>query len=220
MDSNTKTAQNKLTRVVKNSARTLSAVTLLTASGAIFATTGQLVLINSLGVVVSGNAGGTASAVKVVVNDSTGVCSTTNTLAYGGVLTVKWDDTKTHSTTQCTGITSVDVSALPTTSSGVVQYDSTANTTPPATATAPTNFVAPTTAIANLALIITGKTSAAMTNSATSWGSAVGVAPIYLTTNGTISTTGIMGAVGSEGFKASALMQRYGVRPANDGKLY
>lgn len=220
MDSNTKTAQNKLTRVVKNSARTLTAVTLLTASGAIFATTGQLVLINSLGVVVSGNAGGTASAVKVVVNDATGVCSTTNTLAYGGVLTVKWDDTKTHSATQCTGITSVDVSALPTTSSGVVQYDSTANTTPPATATAPTNFVAPTTAIANLALIITGKTSAAMTNSATSWGSAVGVAPIYLTTNGTISTTGIMGAVGSEGFKASTLMQRYGVRPANDGKLY
>ncbi len=100
------------------------------------------------------------------------------------------------------------------TSSGVVQYDSTANATPPATATAATNFVAPTTAINNLALIITGNASAAMTSSATSWGSALGVAPVYLTTNGRLSTTGIMGAVGMAGLKAEAHMLKYAIKPA------
>lgn len=213
MDFNLKSTQNKLSCVRSTSAKTLTSLSLMLASGMMFAASGQLVLINSVGVVVSGSPGVSASSIKVVVNDATGACSTTPSVAYGGVITVKWDDTKTHSSTQCTGITSVDVSALKT-SLGLVQYDSTANTTPPAVATAATNFVAPTTAIANLALIVTGNASAAMTGSATSWGSALGVAPVYLTTNGNISTTGIMGAVGMEGVKAASLMQRYAVQPA------
>ncbi|MDP1602615.1 MAG: hypothetical protein Q8M03_05065 [Legionella sp.] len=194
----------------------LTAVSLLGLSSPLFAsnpTSGQLVIINSLGVVVNGSAGSSASSAKVEVKDATGICSTTPTLAYGGVVTVKWDSSKVHSATQCTDITSVDVSAIKT-SAGVVQYDSTANSTPPATATAATNFVAPTTPINNLALIITGKTSAAMTSSATSWGSALGVAPIYATTNGSLTTTGTMGAVGMAGLKAEGFMQRYAVRPA------
>lgn len=190
----------------------LTTALLVLSSGLTHADSGQLLIINSVGVVASGNTGASASSVKVVVNDATGACSTTGTLAYGGVLTVKWDDTKTHSASQCTDITSVDVSALKTTS-GVVQYDSTANTTPPATATAPTNFVAPTTKISNLALIVTGNASAAMTNSATAWGSALGVAPIYLASNGFIDTTGIMGAVGMGGLKAEALMRQYAIAP-------
>jgi len=151
----------------------------------------------------------------VVVSDSTGVCSTTSSVAYGGLITVSWNANSTHSATVCTSITSVAVSALKN-SSGVVQYDSTANTTPPATATAATTFVAPTTAISNLALIVTGESSAAMTNSATAWGSALGVAPIYDTGNGALTTTGIMGGVGTEGVHAATLMQRYAVTPAMD----
>ncbi|MGQ3890674.1 hypothetical protein [Legionella sp. CNM-4043-24] len=201
---------------LKKSLVAISAVSLLGLSGSLFAsnpTSGQLIVINSVGVVVNGSAGSSASSVKVVVNDATGPCSTTPILAIGGVVTVKWDSTKTHSTTQCTDITSVDVTALKT-SAGVVQYDSTANTTPPAVATAATTFTAPTTPISNLALMVTGNASAAMTNSATSWGSALGVAPIYLTTNGALSTTGIMGAVGMAGLKAESYMHRYAVMPA------
>ncbi|KTD04193.1 hypothetical protein Lgee_0223 [Legionella geestiana] len=198
---------------IKPTLRAVMAVSLLGMSAAGFAASGQLVVVNSLAVVAGGSTGSSASSVSVVVNDATGPCSTTGTLAYNGVLTVKWDDTKTHSATQCTDITSVDVTALKT-AAGVVQYDSTANTTPPAVATAPTNFVAPTTKTANLALMVTGGTSAAMTNSATSWGSAVGVAPVYLTTNGLLDTCGIMGAVGMAGLKAANFMHRYGVMPA------
>jgi hypothetical protein len=199
--------------------KTLIAVTagsLLGLSSPLFAsnpTSGQLVLINSLGRVIDGSAGSTASSIRVVVNDATGPCSTTPTVAYGGIITVKWDSNKAHSATQCTDITSVDVSAIKTTS-GVVQYDSTANATPPATATAATNFVAPTTPINNLALIVTGNNSPAMTSSATSWGSALGVAPVYSADNGALDTTGIMGAVGMAGIKAAGFMQRYAVTPA------
>lgn len=202
-----------LSGVLKTSFVALTTVSLLGLSSSLFATTsGQVVIINSIGVVVSGSSGATASSATVVVNDSTGPCST-STVAYGGVVTVSWNAANTHSATKCTNIASVDISAIKTTS-GVVQYDSTANATPPATATAPVNFTAPTTAINNLALIVTGTTSAAMTNSATSWGSALGVAPVYATTNGRLTTTGIVGAVGMAGLKAEARMLQYGIRPA------
>jgi len=177
-------------------------------------TSGQMILINSLGVIVNGNLGGSASSILVQVNDTTGLCSTTSSLVYGGVITVPWNNANVHSATKCTNIVSVNVSALKTTS-GVVQYDSTANATPPVTATAPTVFTAPTTPIANIALIVTGVASPAMVNSATSWGSALGVAPVYLVSNGNISVTGTMGGVGMEGVRAEARMLRYGIMPAS-----
>lgn len=195
----------------------LAMVTSLTGwSTSLFAsnpTSGQMVLINSLGVMVNGSLGATASNIMVQVFDSTGVCATTNSLAYGGVITVQWNNAFTHSATRCTNIDSVNVSALRTTS-GFVQYDSTANATPPATATAPTTFLAPTTPIANIVLIVTGNASPAMVNSTTSWGSGLGVPPVYLTTNGNISVTGIMGGVGSAGVKAEQHMLKYGIIPA------
>lgn len=196
----------------------ITAASLLSVSGALFAsnpTNGQLVLINSLGVVVNGNLGASASAVLVQVSDSLGVCSTTASVAYGGVIIVPWSAGNVHSTTKCVNISSVAVSALKTIS-GFVQYDSTANSTPPATATAPTVFLAPTTPIANLALIITGNTSPAMTNSATSWGSALGIAPTYLTSNGSISVTGVMGGIGISGLRASRKMLQYGIAPVGE----
>lgn len=201
---------------LKKSVVAIAAVSMIGLSSGAFAsdpTSGQLLLVNSVGFVLNGSAGASASSVKVVVNDSTGPCSTTPILAYQGVVTVKWDANKTHSTTQCTNITSVDVTALKTTA-GTVQYDSTANATPPATAVAATNFVAPTTPISNLALIVTGATSPAMTSSATSWGSALGVKPVYETDNGAINTTGVMGAIGIAGMKAESMMHRYAIMPA------
>jgi hypothetical protein len=194
----------------------VTAIFFMLFTGVIFAsnpTSGQMVLINSLGVVVNGVLGGSASSILVQVSDSTGVCSTTASLGYGGVLTVPWNNANTHSATKCTDIISVAVTALKT-ASGVVQYDSTANATPPAVATAATVFTAPTTPINNIAIIVTGNASPAMINSATSWGSALGVAPIYLVSNGSISVTGIMGAVGMVGIKAESLMLKQGVVPA------
>ncbi len=213
MNVNTIKPKNNKSCLLKSSLIVLTAVPLLALSSSLFAATGKLVLVNSLAKVVTGNPGSSASDVKVVISDSTGVCSTTNTVAYNGVLTVNWDDSKTHSSSQCTGITSVAVSALKT-SSGLVQYDSTANATPPAVATAATTFTAPTTAIANLLLVVTGSASPAMTGSATVWGSALGVAPIYATTNGLIATTGIMGAVGMAGIKAENAMRLRAIDPA------
>lgn len=178
-------------------------------------TSGQLIIVNGVANVVNGNTGSTASAVNVQVSDSTGVCSTTASLAYKGTVTVNWATSNTHGASSCTNISSVAVSALKT-SAGTVQYDSTANATPPATATAATTFTAPSTPITNLALIVTGSTSPASTASGTAWGSAVGVAPVYSTGNGALTTTGIMGSVGSEGLKAEAVMHRFGVAPMMD----
>lgn len=200
--------------------RPATMLALLGLSASLFAsnpTSGQLLVINGVASVVNGGVGDSASAVKVVVNDATGPCSTTASVAYKGYIVVSWNASNTHSATSCTGITSVDVSALKG-GNGFVQYDSTANSTPPATATAATNFVAPTTPITNLALIVTGGASAATTGSATVWGSALGVKPIYDTNNGALTTTGIMGSVGSAGLKAAQMMTRYAVTPlaAND----
>lgn len=175
-------------------------------------TTGQLIVINGLANVVDATVGNSASSFSVVVSDATGPCSTTSTVAYGGTVTVKWNAAATHSTTVCTGITSVAITALKN-STGFVQYDSTANSTPPTTATAATTFTAPTTAITNLALVVTGGTSPATTGSATVWGAALGVAPIYTAGNGALTTTGIMGGVGSAGFKAARIMSAYAVTP-------
>lgn len=197
-----------------NCGRNITLAVLLGFSSSLLAAplNGQLVIINSLGVEVNGSLGGSASNILVQVSDSTGTCATTSSLTYGGVVTVPWNAANVHSTTKCTDIVSVAISALKTTS-GMVQYDSTANASPPATATAPTVFTAPTNANANIALIVTGNASPAMTNSTTSWGSALGIAPTYLTTNGSISITGVMGGVGMAGIKAEALMLEHGVRP-------
>jgi hypothetical protein len=181
----------------------------LFASGA---TSGQLIIVNGLANVVNGYPGNTASAVKIVVNDATGPCYTNTSVAYKGIITVTWAASNTHSVSSCTDITSVDISALKT-AFGVVQYDSTVNSTPPAAATAPTTFTAPSTPITNLALIVTGTTSPASTHSASSWGSALGVVPVCDPSNGMLTTTGIPGSVGTAGIKAEKIMAHYGITP-------
>jgi hypothetical protein len=175
-------------------------------------TSGQLIIVNGLANVINGTPGNSASSVNVQVSDSTGVCSTTATLAYKGSVTVTWAAANTHSATSCTNITSVAVSALKT-STNTVQYDSTANSTPPATATAATSYTAPTTPITNLALIVTGSGTGSSTGSTTTWGISAGTAPVYSAGNGSLTTTGVMGGVGSQGLKAEAVMHRFDVAP-------
>jgi hypothetical protein len=177
-------------------------------------TSGKLIIVNSLGIVVNGSAGDSASAIKIEVKDDATVCSTTTSLAYGGVVTISWDASNAPSPTKCSQITSVDVTALKTTASGKVQYDATA-TTPAATATAATTFTAPTTPIANLVLVVTGNGGAENTGSTTNWGSAQGTKPIYSAVNGSITTTGVMSASGTSGLHAATKMLQHNITPAN-----
>jgi hypothetical protein len=195
----------------------------LLASGAAFATgptSGQLMIINSLGNVVAatGNSGATASSVSVVVSDATGPCSTTASLAYNGTVLVKWNASATHSTTSCTSIASIAVTPLKTTvgSISTIVYDSVNSTTVPATtATAAISYTPPTTAYENLALIINGAgtPTTATTAAATVWGIGVASTPVFNTGNGALDTVGVPGGAGTYGFKAERLMRSYAVIP-------
>lgn len=197
----------------------------LFASGAAFAvgpTSGQLVIVNSLGNVVSstGNAGATASSFSVVVSDATGPCSTTASVAYNGTVVVKWSASATHSSTSCTDIASVAVTPLKTTvgTTSTIVYDSVTTTTVPATtATAAITFTPPTTAYANMALIVNGSgtPASAVTAGATVWGVGAASAPVFATGNGALATVGVPGAVGAYGLKAESIMRRYAIIPFN-----
>ena len=181
-------------------------------------TSGQLVVINGLGNMTGGGIGNTASAVSVVVSDSTGPCSTTSSLAYDGTVVVKWASTNTHSSTSCTNIATVAVTPLKTTVGSVstIIYDSVSSTTVPATtATAAISYTPPTTAYSNIALIVdgTGVPSSAVTASATVWGVGAASAPVFDTGNGSLTTVGVPGGLGAYGLKAENLIRRYGVIP-------
>lgn len=198
----------------------------LFATGTAFASgpsAGQLIIVNSLGNVVSstGNSGATASSFSVVVSDATGPCSTTANVAYNGNVIVKWNGSATHSATSCTDISSVAVTPLKTTVGSIttIVYDSATTTTVPATtATAAITFTPPTTAYANMALIVNGNgtPASAVTAGATAWGVGAAAAPAFAAGNGALSTVGIPGAVGAYGLKAEKLMRRYGVIPFNN----
>lgn len=201
------------------------AIALLASSSAVLAagaSSGQLVIVNSLSNVVSatGNSGATASSMSVVVSDATGPCSTTATLAYNGTVVVKWSASATHSATSCTDITSVAVTPLKSTvgSISTIVYDSVTTTTVPATtATAAITFTAPTTDYANLALVVNGNgtPASAVTASATAWGVGAASAPVFNTGNGALATVGVPGAMGAYGIKAEKLMRRFAVLPFN-----
>ncbi len=180
---------------------------------------GQLVIINGLGNdSTTGTTGSTPSSISVVVSDSTGPCSTTALVAYNGTVTVKWSSSATHSSTSCTGITSVAVTPIKTTVGSVstIVYDSVSTTTvPAATATAAITYTPPTTVYANMALIVTGAgvPSSAITASATAWGVGAASAPVFDTGNGALKTVGVPGGIGAAGLKAEAIMRRHAVLP-------
>ena len=178
-------------------------------------TYGVLLIVNGLANVQDGSTGNTASSIAITVSDASGVCTTISTVAYGGSATVRWDASKTHSSSQCTGITSVAVKALKN-FTGLIQYDSVVNVAPSTAivATGPTTFLAPTQPITNLVLIITGNASATTTAvGVAAWGIDQGTLPVYDANNASLQTVGIMDGVGALGWRAAALMRNYGVKP-------
>lgn len=198
--------------------RSVLMASLLGLSFSLFAsdpTSGLLVVINGTANVINGHGGVSASAVKIVVRDTVGPCKMVTFVAYRGVVPVPWDAKKIHGSSSCINIVSVDVIPLKTITT--VMYDSIVNPAPKAYATAATSFIAPTTPITNMVLIVTGGASAAMTNSATSWGSALGVKPVHDANNGALVTTGIVGGVGAVGFQAEKMMRHYSLIPFTTG---
>ncbi|MFJ1268855.1 hypothetical protein ACD661_09835 [Legionella lytica] len=200
--------------------RTTLAVALT--SGVVFAaaaapSSGQLVVVNSLGNVSTTNTGASASSFSVVVSDSSGPCSTTASVAYNGTVTVKWNASATHSTTSCTDITSVAVTPLKATVGSVstIIYDSVTSTTVPAVTATAVTFTAPTTAYPNMALVVNGNgtPASAVTASATAWGVGAAAAPVFDAGNGSLTTVGVPGAQGAYGLKAENIMRRYAILP-------
>ncbi len=203
--------------------RSTLAIATLSLTGAVCSyaavTSGQLVIINGLAnPSTTGTIGNTASSISVVVSDATGPCSTTALVAYDGTVVVKWATSATHSTTTCTGISSVAITPIKTTVGSVstIVYDSVSTTTVPATtATAAITYTPPTTAYANLALIVTGAglPASAVTASATVWGVGAASAPVFNAGNGALATVGVPGGSGAAGFKAEKIMRRYAITP-------
>ncbi len=191
---------------------------ILFASGTAFSAikSGQLTIINSLANGIS--TGTTASGVSIQVSDQTGPCTTTRTLIFNGSAIIKWDSTKVHTATQCTGIVSVAVTPLRAIIGTVstLIYDSTTSTPVPAsTATSAVHYFAPTVAAANSVLLITGAGVPASTQSvsATSWGIGAAYAPVFNPANGALLTVGVPGGEGMIGLKAERVARRYGVSP-------
>jgi hypothetical protein len=201
--------------IKKNISKKMKLASLITFAGfsaSVGAATGQLVVINSLANYVNGSPGLTGSAIRLVVKDGTTACSTTSSLALGSLTTINWDDSKTPSSTQCSKITTVEVSPIKTSANNLVQYDST-NKTPGATSTA-TVATAPTTAIKNLVLIVSGTgSSTSSTGNTTTWGYSAGSTPTYDTTNGLITTTGVPGFVGTSGLRAAKTLLQQDLEP-------
>ncbi len=179
-------------------------------------TTGRLVIYNGLGNATADGLGSTASPIRVVVSDAVGACSTTASVAYGGVINIAWSESYVHSSTLCNTPSQVTITPVKPTNATTVQYDSTANPTPPTTATAIT-LLAPTTVKADEILMITGNGTGniPMGAAANAWGGAAAsytaTTPLYDATNGSLLTTGIPGAKNVYSLKARHFMQANGI---------
>lgn len=213
-----------ITQMTKKMYKTLLGAGLIAYAGLSSAaiTSGTLVIYNALGHSTADGTGNTASPIKVVVSDATGVCSTTATMAYGGLVSIVWSDSFTHSASKCNTPTKVSITPLKPTSLATVQYDSTANINPPTTA-ATIELNVPTTVKANEVLIIKGDGTGDIANAAAAnvWGdsAAAGLTatkPVYSVDNGALSTTGIPGISNTYGLKAAQFILAHGLVPNTD----
>jgi hypothetical protein len=195
------------------------ALTFLASESAFSAiTSGQITIINGLANETGSGIGATASSINVQVADATGFCATTRTVNYNGSTVVKWDSTKAHSTTQCTGISSVKITPLKSRVGTVntIVYDTTTSTTVPAlTASGATTYTAPTNRKSNLVLLITGSgnPSSNQVVSGTAWGINAASTPVFDIKNGALTTVGVPGGMGMAGFQAEQTARLYGVLP-------
>lgn len=211
-------------QITKNLHKALLGISLIACAGISSAaiTSGTLVIYNALGYATDDGTGSSASPVKVVVADATGACSTSTSIAYGGLVTIAWSDSFTHSTTKCNTPTKVSITALKPRNLSTVQYDSTANGTPPATATT-IDLVPPTTIKSNELLIIksdgTGNIENAAAANAWSDFATTGFTatkPVYDADNGALTTTGIPGVSNTYGIRAAEFMHAHGIIPSSD----
>lgn len=173
-------------------------------------TSGALTVFNGLANLESATGiGFTASPIKVQVYDSTGICSTINSVAYNGAVNIQWSTSNTHSSSVCTDIASVTITPLPNPYHQVSIYGAT--TTVPASGSV--TFTAPTTAYKQMVVIPVGRATAITPADATHWGnSLLGVAPTFNTGGGDLATAGVPGITHSYGARARQFLMAQGIK--------
>lgn len=191
---------------------------------------GQLVIINGLDNLTTANAHtNSRSNIMVQVYDThtpTSPCYTAQRLGYYNVATIKWQAQGIHSASSCagTGIGTAAISKVVITPLNklinnrvTIVYDATVDTSIPKATADSIDFSPPTTIYTNMTLLINGSgipSTVGQTASATNWGFTVTpTAPIFDVSTGTLSATGVPGAVGAYGISAEKQMRHYGIIP-------
>ncbi len=201
---------SKLASLIRHSAPiALVALFNSTTAFAIPAVSGTLVVFNGLANLESATGiGYTASPIKIQVYDTTGICSTTNNVAYNGVVLIPWATANTHTSNICSTIASVTITPLPQPQLGVAIYGAT--TAIPATGAV--SFTVPTTLYSQMVLIPVGRSTAITAADATHWGnSLLGVQPTFNPSGGELATAGVPGVSAYYGVRARQFMMAQGL---------
>ena len=206
----------KLASLIRHSAP-IAFVALLnsTTAFATSAVSGTLVVFNGLANLESVTGiGYTASPIKIQVYDTTGICNTTNNVAYNGVVLIPWSTANMHTSNICSTIASVTITPLPQAQLGVAIYGS--STAIPATGTV--SYTVPTTLYSQMVLIPVGRNTAITLADATHWGnSLLGVQPTFNSSGGELASAGVPGLSGYYGVRARQFMMAQGLKPYQDG---
>lgn len=175
------------------------------------AVSGTLVVFNGLANLESPTGiGYTGSPIKLQVYDTTGLCNTTNSVAYNGIVLIPWATANTHTANICSTIASVTITPLAQPQLGVTIYGST--TAVPATGSV--SFTVPTTLYSQMVLIPVGRSTPITVADATHWGnSLLGVAPTFNSSGGELATAGVPGVSAYYGVRARQFMMAQGIRP-------
>lgn len=221
-----KTAKNKLCQISIS-------VILFTSGTALFAippSQGLLVLVNGLDDLSSASSN-TASRSNIMVqvfdtHTPTSPCYTVGILGYNNVALIKWQSNGIHGVASCAGtgigtaaITKIEITPLSklVNQKVTIVYDATVDSSVPKISASPITLTPPTTIYENMTLIINGSgipNTVGQAADASHWGFTITPStPTFDPSSGSLTTTGVPGAVGAVGFKAEQLMRRYGVIP-------
>jgi hypothetical protein len=179
------------------------------------AVSGTLVVFNGLANLESATGiGYTASPIKIQVYDTTGLCNTTNNVAYNGLVLIPWATANTHTANICSTIASVTITPLAQPQLGVTIYG--ASTAVPATGSV--SFTVPTTLYSQMVLIPVGRSTPITAADATHWGnSLLGVPPTFNSSGGELASAGVPGVSAYYGIRARQFMMTQGLKPYLDG---
>lgn len=172
---------------------------------------GTLVVFNGLANQESATGlGYTASPIKIQVYDTTGICSTTNSVAYNGVVLIPWATANVHASNLCSTIASVTITPLTQPQLGVAIYG--ASTAVPAAGAV--SFMVPTMLYSQMVLIPVGRSTPITVADATHWGNAVaGVQPTFSPSGGELVSAGVPGVSAYYGVRARQFMMAQGLKP-------